>query len=101
MRPLSSSSLSVALAIRDGIRHGFDIMDHTGLPSGTVYPVLSRLNRAGLVDSQWEDAAIAQDEHRPPRRYYELTQEGHKRLEASVAHYATLTQGTAPARSRA
>ena len=63
-------------ALAAGIRHGFDVIDATGLASGTVYPILRRLEREGLVSGSWEDVAIAQHEQRPPRRYYELTAGG-------------------------
>jgi PadR family transcriptional regulator PadR len=74
-------------ALGQGIRHGFDVIDATELPSGTVYPILRRLEREGLVSAQWEDAVIAHAEQRPPRRYYELTAEGKAVLQAAVARY--------------
>ena len=45
----------------------------TGLPSGTVYPALSRLERDGYVRSAWEDERRAHEEGRPARRYYRVT----------------------------
>jgi len=39
----------VLQALADGHRYGFDVIDHTGLPSGTVYPALAMLTRKGLV----------------------------------------------------
>lgn len=66
----------VLQALLDGHHHGFDIMDATGLPSGTVYPILRRLDAEGCVRSKWEKQATAQKEQRPPRRYYELTAGG-------------------------
>ena len=77
-------------ALANGYRHGFDIMDITGLPSGTVYPALRRLERAGVVRSSWEDAEIAQGEQRPTRRYYELTASGEEALQQAVARYRLL-----------
>lgn len=74
-------------ALATGVRHGFDMLDATGLPSGTVYPILRRLEREALVSAQWEEAAIAQAEQRPPRRYYELTAAGQAVLEAAVVRY--------------
>ena len=90
MKPLSVSSLAVLAAVSRSIRHGFDIMDHTGLPSGTVYPALGRLERDGYVRSKWESQLVAQREKRPPRRYYEITAAGSRALAASVEHYRTL-----------
>lgn len=77
----------VLQALARGHHYGFDVMDATGLPSGTVYPMLRRLEREGLVRASWEDAAIARDEQRPPRRYYEITAEGHAALSAGTARF--------------
>ncbi|MGD9905672.1 MAG: PadR family transcriptional regulator [Vicinamibacterales bacterium] len=66
----------VLQALLDGRHYGFDVMDATGLPSGTVYPILRRLNADGVVRSRWEREGIARQEQRPPRRYYELTPSG-------------------------
>ena len=66
----------VLQALLDGHHHGFDIMDATGLPSGTVYPILRRLDAEGCVRSRWEKEGVARKEQRPPRRYYELTAGG-------------------------
>jgi PadR family transcriptional regulator PadR len=101
VKPLSVSALSVLGAISRAIRYGFDIMDATGLPSGTVYPALGRLERDGYVRSRWEPAAAAQREKRPPRRYYEITASGARALAQSAEHYRTLGTrlGIAPRRS--
>ena len=90
MRPLSVSALAVLGAISRSVRYGFDIMDATDLPSGTVYPVLGRLERDGYVRSKWESQGIAQREKRPPRRYYEITAAGARALAESAEHYRTL-----------
>jgi PadR family transcriptional regulator, regulatory protein PadR len=55
-------------------RYGYDLMRAARLPSGTLYPLLARLQDEGLVASRWEPAGQAGG--RPPRRYYELTEEG-------------------------
>ncbi len=47
----------VLRVVAGGSRYGFDVMETCGLPSGTVYPALRRLERAGLLKSRWEDAA--------------------------------------------
>jgi DNA-binding PadR family transcriptional regulator len=73
----------VLQALLDGHHHGFDIMAATGLPSGTVYPILRRLDAEGCVRARWEKDAVARKEQRPPRRYYELTTGGR-----TVAHEA-------------
>ena len=101
MKPLSVSALAVLGAIARSVRYGFDIMDATGLPSGTVYPILGRLERDGYVRSKWESHAVAQREKRPPRRYFEMTASGARALAQSVEHYRTLGArlGISPRRS--
>ena len=74
-------------ALAAGIRHGFDIIDATGLPSGTVYPILRRLERETLVSAAWEDVEIAREEQRPTRRYYELTAAGREMLTTARARH--------------
>src|SRR6185436_2313216 len=66
----------VLQALLDGRHHGCDIMEATGLPSGTVYPILRRLDAEGCVRSRWEKEGLARKQQRPPRRYYELTAGG-------------------------
>ena len=69
-------TLTILLAVSEGRRYGLDLVSRTGLPSGTVYPVLGRLLRRGWVRGRWEDQRIADREGRPRRKYYEVTQEG-------------------------
>jgi PadR family transcriptional regulator PadR len=88
MRPrLTRPTTLVLLALSRGVRHGFDILDDTGLESGTVYPILRRLEDAGCVRSRWEPAERAHAEGRPPRRYYELTGAGAEALREALARY--------------
>lgn len=89
---LSFSVAVILQALANGYQYGFDIMDMTGLPSGTVYPALRRLEMAGFVRSKWEKQAIAQEEQRPPRKYYELTKQGHEALAEAVKRYRLLEQ---------
>ena len=87
---LSYSAAVILQALANGYQYGFDIMDITGLPSGTVYPALRRLENTGLIDSKWEKAGIAQREQRPPRKYYELTPDGDEALAEVVKRYRLL-----------
>ncbi len=100
---LSFSATIILQALANGYRYGFDIMDITGLPSGTIYPALRRLEEAGLVTSKWEKHSIAQQEMRPPRKYYELTRDGEDALAEAAKRYKLLEQtplakSTKPAR---
>ena len=58
------------------LRYGLDMCETVGLPSGTIYPILARLERIGWVESNWEDPEAHIAEGRPRRRYYRLTREG-------------------------
>lgn len=94
-RPPSPTTVAVLQAIVDGCRHGFDIMDVTELPSGTVYPILGRLERGSLIRSRWEDPGISQKEKRPARKYYEMTAEGRNALTEGKARLNALMGGRA------
>ena len=94
---MAKSYLSYTVAVilqtlDNGYQYGFDIMDVTGLPSGTVYPALRRLEENGYVKGKWEKHAVAQQEQRPPRKYYELTKAGKSLLAEAVARYRLLEQ---------
>jgi DNA-binding PadR family transcriptional regulator len=65
-------------------------MDITGLPSGTVYPALRRLEAAGLLTAKWEDEQTARSEQRPARKYYKLTSAGRRALAEAVVRYRRL-----------
>ncbi len=67
-------------AVAAGHQHGFDVMETCGLPSGTAYPALRRLERAGLLASRWEDTEAARAQGRPRRRTYRLTPAGRQAL---------------------
>jgi PadR family transcriptional regulator len=82
----------VLQALARGFHYGFDIMDATGLPSGTVYPILRRLDREGLLESTWEKPADAQREQRPPRRYYEITGAGESMLTDALQRFRIVEQ---------
>jgi PadR family transcriptional regulator, regulatory protein PadR len=82
----------VLQALASGYEHGFDIIDLTGLASGTVYPILRRLERRGLVRSEWEDEALARAEGRPQRRCYEITGAGRKVLSEVAERYPLLAR---------
>lgn len=87
---LTHSSAVVLQAIAKGYRHGFDITEVTGLPGGTIYPALRRMERQALVRSAWEPVAAARAEKRPPRRYYVITSKGQEALDAALARFLFL-----------
>jgi PadR family transcriptional regulator PadR len=89
-RPIGYATIAVLQAVVDGHRYGFDIIDQTGLPSGTVYPSLATLGRKELVTSAWEDEEIAQAEGRPRRRYYEVTPAGAAALREALERFQAM-----------
>lgn len=94
---LSHTAALILQTIGAGEGYGFSVMEITGLPSGTVYPAMRRLERDGLIRSQWERQSIADAGQRPPRKYYKLTRAGRETLEASRKRYPLLARLT-PAR---
>jgi PadR family transcriptional regulator PadR len=78
--------LRAFLADTSARQYGYDLMKAARLPSGTLYPMLARLQDQGLVSSEWEPLPAAAG-GRPPRKYYQLTAEGARgaRLELARA----------------
>jgi PadR family transcriptional regulator PadR len=87
---LSHTAGLILQTVDQGCRYGFDIMDATGLPSGTVYPALRRMQAEGLISSQWESEKKAVAEQRPARKYYRITRAGSEVLEQSQRRYPLL-----------
>jgi PadR family transcriptional regulator PadR len=87
---LSYSAVAILQAVARGHRHGFDIIDLTGLQSATVYPTLGKLEDAGYVASSWEAQATAQKAKRPPRRYYEVRPAGKRALAENLERFRLL-----------
>ena len=69
--------------------YGLQICEQAGLPSGTIHPILARLeNEHGWLMSRWEDIR-PEDEGRPRRRYYRLTEDGAERARIALAQATT------------
>ncbi|GAA4231697.1 PadR family transcriptional regulator [Actinomadura meridiana] len=68
--------------------YGLEMVQATGLPSGTIYPIITRLEQCGWIASRWEDPSEHEAAGRPRRRYYQLTQDGTEaaRLALAKAH---------------
>jgi PadR family transcriptional regulator PadR len=84
---LSYTAAVILKAVGTGHRYGVEIMESIGLPSGTVYPALRRLEANGAISSLWEHERIAQAEQRPPRKYYKLTRPGQDLLNNAEQRY--------------
>jgi PadR family transcriptional regulator, regulatory protein PadR len=89
---LSHTAAMILQAIHSGYLYGYNLMGTTGLPSGTVYPALRRLEQDGLIHSHRERQSIADAGQRPPRKYYKLTQSGKVALRASHKRYPLLAR---------
>src|ERR1700739_3151960 len=87
---LSHPAARILQAIHTGQVYGFSVMEMTGLPSGTVYPAMRRLERDGLIVSKWEQQSIADADQRPLRKYYKLTKARLQALEAIHKRYPLL-----------
>lgn len=73
--PRYGSSLVDELAGRPGL----------ALSAGTVYPLLARLAKAGLVSTTWQESPVG-----PPRKYYALSEAGRRRLSAMAREFAAV-----------
>ena len=100
--PLERDILEAALSLRGmGVHeaHGFLLARTIGEGSGvkrltaygTLYKALDRLERAGYLESRWEDPVYAAEASRPRRRLYRVTAAGEAALAAAQAHEALET----------
>jgi len=84
----------VLALLRNDQRYGFDLVRALGevdgmvTSEGTIYPLLSRLRREGLVTTTWQESPSG-----PPRRYYRLTSEGLAALESFSGQWARFRDG--------
>lgn len=78
----------VLALLRDRDRYGFELTrqlagaDGLVTSEGTVYPLLARLRHEGLVETTWQESSQG-----PPRRYYHLTEDGHRALDAFAGQW--------------
>jgi DNA-binding PadR family transcriptional regulator len=98
-------TLQVQLVLRtllgepDRELYGLEFVDATGLPPGTIYPILARIEGAGWIASRWEQI----DQHeagRPRRRYYRLTPDGAELARDGLAAVAARQRRTGGAVGR-
>jgi PadR family transcriptional regulator, regulatory protein PadR len=79
-------------------RYGFELMERTGLASGSLYPILAKLERAEWIRGE-KEAIDPQQEGRPARRYYVLTAVGEVEARQQLAELIEqLRPPPAPAR---
>ncbi|MEU8210062.1 helix-turn-helix transcriptional regulator [Micromonospora sp. NPDC049044] len=97
MTPQTLKVLRLLLATPTAPRYGRDVARETGLKTGTLHPILARLEAVGWVESFWEDPAEHEDQGRPRRRYYRLTSDGATVARSAVARQGESQRGTPPA----
>lgn len=91
--------LGVLNAISAGKIYGYDIVrklravDGLVISEGTIYPILSRLKREGLVST-----AIEESSQGPARKYYQLTDQGQRHLDTMNSHWLSIAGGIASLR---
>ncbi len=90
-KQLSHSAALILKALSLGYGFGLEVMVITGLPSGTVYPALRRLERDSLAVSRWESEAEASSNRRPSRRYYEVTAAGKEAAQSATKRFPLLS----------
>jgi len=92
--------LRAMLAAPTTPRWGRDIANETGLKSGTLHPILARLEQAGWVVSAWEDPAEHEDAGRPRRRYYQFAPGGAEAARCAIATVVAPTKSSPVGRLR-
>jgi len=74
-------------------RYGLELSAALGLPSGTIYPILARLEQVGWVESAWEDREVHQQWGRPQRRMYRITDDGANRARTALRRIQRVAPG--------
>jgi PadR family transcriptional regulator PadR len=83
-----AQDLTVLALVRNEERYGFELVrelaaaDGLVTSEGTVYPLLARLRQEGLVETTWRESNQG-----PPRRYYRITRDGKRALEAFIGRW--------------
>ena len=93
---MTYATAAVLHALADERAYGFDIAAATGLRRGTVYPILRRLEEAGMLVGEWETSEASQQEGRPARRYYRLNGSGAELARTAAERYPAAAMVIAP-----
>ena len=92
-----SLDLAILLTVSAGPRYGLAIIQHLEaftdlvVTEGTIYPILGRLTREGLLEAEWVEGEAPH-----PRKYYRLTGEGIRVARLELAHASATAQRAAP-----
>jgi PadR family transcriptional regulator PadR len=88
-----SLDLAILLTVASGPRYGLAIIQHLEaftdlvVTEGTIYPILGRLTREGLLDAHWVEGEAPH-----PRKYYHLTRLGARRLAGMKAEWRAFAE---------
>jgi PadR family transcriptional regulator PadR len=85
LTPQTVEVLRALLAQPATPRWGRDIGREVGLKSGTLHPILARLEQAGVLESFWEEPGRHENQGRPRRRYYRFTTGGAQAARLALA----------------
>lgn len=102
MLPLEHRILEIAARSREQL-HGFALAAFLApgdegkklVGHGTLYKALDRLREQGLVEARWEDPGIAEQERRPRRRLYKITDAGRVALTSKVSSRSAVPRAAA------
>ncbi|GIH21699.1 PadR family transcriptional regulator [Acrocarpospora phusangensis] len=95
-------TLQVQMVLREFLtdpaqeRYGLELSAITSLPSGTIYPILARLEDIGWIESHWEEPDAYADQERPRRRYYKITRDGVESGREAIAKTYTSRRQSIP-----
>lgn len=86
---MTRQATAVAVALMDdpsSPHWGYPLSKGSGVSSGVLYPILSRMLDEGWLRDGWEEGGLAAEAKRPPRRYYTITTKGMLALGAMVSN---------------
>ncbi|MBQ4038055.1 MAG: helix-turn-helix transcriptional regulator [Bacteroidaceae bacterium] len=91
---------SIMLLLKEKPYYSSDIIEELEesnliVVEGTLYPLLSRLKKEGMLDYEWQESAVG-----PPRKYYKLTESGREALALLDEYYSRLTESIAQIREK-
>ena len=85
--------VAILLTVAPGPRYGLEIIKYLEaftdlvVTEGTIYPILARLTRDGLLEAHWN---ASEGPH--PRKYYHLTARGRRALDEMIAHWTDFSK---------
>ncbi len=91
LSPIARKAIAVIADAGGSWSHGYDLCSRTGIKSGTLYPLLIRLEAQGYLEAEWQAPT---EPGRPPRHAYRLTPAGHRFAASLAAQDAPASRNT-------